>query len=80
MTESVAALYELEQLAPALPPGPTLGERAMGYFHSLPAVEQGRAQLLFAADASEFALWFADQYRRMVEGKASVLPEQSNAN
>lgn len=80
-TDRVAALYELDQLAPALPPGPTWSERAMAYFYSRPVAGQSRLQEVFAADASEFALWFTDQYRRMVEGKASVLTgEQSNAN
>lgn len=81
-SQRVAAQYELETLAPALPPSPSLGERAMRFFHSKPtAVEQARLRELYAEDDSGFALWLTNQYRRMKEGKSSVLAEeQPNAN
>jgi hypothetical protein len=75
MTQRVAANYELDQLAPPLPPGPTLGERALHYFFSLPPVGQHQVRAQYSADDTGFGLWLAHQYRRMVEGKTSVLTE-----
>ena len=73
MTQRVAATYELDQLAPALPPSPTLGERAFRYFYTLPAARQAQVRAQYSADDSGFGLWLTKQYRRMVEGAENGL-------
>ncbi|SRR6266404_713031 len=68
-------LAELDQLAPPLPPSPALNIRALQFFYSLPAVEQHQVRAHHSADDSGFGLWLTHQYRRMAEGKDSVLTE-----